>query len=422
MPTADPTRRCLLALEDGTLLSGQAFGATGTQAGEVVFNTSMMGYQEILTDPSYCGQIVTMTYPLMGNYGINLEDVESSRPHVFGFIVKELARRSSNYRSTVSLEGYLAENDIIGLQGIDTRALTRKLRNEGSMRGLLTTDIDDPAEAVRLAREAPSMVGADLVRQVAPAEAFTWTEGLDPEFTPSRGAADVRRVVAIDCGMKRNILRHLIDLGCEVRVVPPTVSADEVLAAEADGIFVSNGPGDPAAVHYAIDLLKSLIGKAPIFGICLGHQLLGHALGASTFKLKFGHRGGNQPVQNLSTGRVEITSQNHGFAIDRASLERAGAVSTHVNLNDHTLEGFVHPDRAILAVQYHPEASPGPHDATYLFDCFHAMMTTGRAPTGEQVAEAQADLQRRQAGEVRQRRDEHSSTAQKTTAGGIHRP
>ena len=404
------------------MLSGQGFGATGTQAGEVVFNTSMMGYQEILTDPSYCGQIVTMTYPLMGNYGINPEDVESSRPHVFGFVVKELARRSSNYRATISLEDYLLDNGIIGLQGVDTRALTRKLRTGGSMRGVLTTDIDDLAEAVRLARDAPSMTGADLVQRVAPAEASTWTEGLDATFTPSRVATDVRRVVAIDCGMKRNILRHLVDLGCEVRVVPPTLAAEEVLAVRPDGVFVSNGPGDPAAVHYAIDLLRSLVGKTPIFGICLGHQLLGHALGASTFKLKFGHRGGNQPVQNLATGRVEITSQNHGFAIDRTSLERTGAVSTHVNLNDQTLEGFVHPDQSILAVQYHPEASPGPHDATYLFDCFLTMMSTGRAPTGEQMAEAQAALQRRQAGEVRQRRDEALSSAHKTTAGGIHRP
>jgi len=390
MDRAPPTR-CRLALEDGTVWVGTPFGATGTQTGEVVFNTSMTGYQEILTDPSYCAQIVTMTYPLIGNYGINREDAESGRTQVAGFVIKELARRHSNYRATTSLEDYLAENNVIGLQGVDTRALTKKLRVDGAMRGLITTEIDDPVECVRLAREAPSQVGADLVRVVAPKNVSTWTQGLDSALTSPRTTSGAsHNVLAVDCGMKRNILRHLVDVGCRVRVVPPTMAADEILAYEPDGVFVSNGPGDPAAVHYAIDMLRGLLGKVPIFGICLGHQLLGLALGASTFKLKFGHRGANQPVRNLTTGRVEITSQNHGFAVEPKSLESAGGVPTHINLNDQTLEGFVHKEWPILAVQYHPEASPGPHDATYLFDCFATMMSTKAAPTGEQMAQATA--------------------------------
>ncbi len=400
--SAPPSKSsCTLALEDGTYFVGQAFGARGTQSGEVVFNTAMTGYQEILTDPSYCQQIVTMTYPQIGNYGVNETDVESSRPHVAGLVIKELARVPSNYRATLPLEEYLARNEIIGLQGIDTRALTKKLRVDGALRGLLTTEIDDPAECVRLARESPSMTGADLVKVVAPKECSAWKEGTVPLF-PSlargqegRSLIGSRRVAAIDCGMKRNILRKLVDVGCEVRVVPPTLSAEEILADRPDGVFVSNGPGDPAAVGYAVDLLKGLIGKVPIFGICLGHQLLGLAMGATTFKLRFGHRGANQPVQNLATGRVEITSQNHGFAVEAQSIETVGGVATHVNLNDGTLEGFVHRELPILAVQYHPEASPGPHDATYLFDCFATMMTTARPPSAEEMAAAQSALQGR---------------------------
>ena len=392
------TRRCTLALEDGTFLFGAGFGAGGTRLGEVVFNTSMTGYQEILTDPSYHSQIVTMTFPQIGNYGINSEDVESARPQVSGFVVRELARRVSNYRATQSLEDYLLDHNVVGIQGVDTRALAKKLRVDGAMRGVITTEIDDPAECVRRAREAPSMTGADLVRHVAPRDVSTWEEGLNTAFMPSHGAsAQPRTIVAIDCGMKRNILRHLVDMGCQVHVAPPTLSADQVLGYKPDGVLVSNGPGDPAAVHSAIDLLKGLLGKVPLFGICLGHQLLGRALGARTFKLKFGHRGANQPVQNLSTGRVEITSQNHGFAIDTGTLARAGGTATHVNLNDKTLEGFIHKDMLILAVQYHPEASPGPHDATYLFDCFDAMLSSGRAPTADEMSHAQTSLQHRKA-------------------------
>lgn len=392
-----PTNRpCMLAFDDGTVYSGSGFGAEGTRTGEVVFNTSMTGYQETLTDPSYCGQIVAMTCPQIGNYGVNEQDVESSRPWVAGFVVRELSRRFSNHRATLSLDEYLTDQGVVGIQGVDTRALTRKIRLAGVMRSVITTETQDPAECVRLARSAPKMEGTDLVCVVAPKESSIWQEGLDPAFTPARNAVGRgSRVVAIDCGMKRNILRHLVDIGCRVRVAPPTASAAEVLADSPDGVFISNGPGDPAAVGYAIELIKSLLGRVPMFGICLGHQLIALALGSKSFKLKFGHRGANQPVRNLGTGRVEITSQNHGFAIDVESLRRVGGEPTHINLNDETLEGFVHGDHAVLAVQYHPEASPGPHDATYLFDCFATMMSTKQAPTAQQMAEAQAMLQDR---------------------------
>lgn len=376
---------CILALENGTVLHGVHFGHCGTQTGEVVFNTSMTGYQEILTDPSYHGQIVTMTCPHIGNYGVNPQDVESNRPQVAGFVIRELARKHSNFRATLCLEDYLLEHEVVGIQGVDTRALTRMLRERGTMRGVISSETLDARKAVHLAQQSPGLIGADLVEEVFPAESSSWTEGLDPAYTLARNVDHPRsRVLVIDCGMKRNILRHLVNTGCDVKIVPPTWSAEKILGEKPDGVLVSNGPGDPAAVGYAIDLLKRLLGKVPIFGICLGHQLLGLALGAKTFKMKFGHRGSNQPVQNVTTGRVEITSQNHGFAIDTDSLEAAGGVATHINLNDRTLEGFAHKELPVLAVQYHPEASAGPHDAAYLFDTFATMMQTKRPAVLEQ--------------------------------------
>ncbi|MBN1490184.1 MAG: glutamine-hydrolyzing carbamoyl-phosphate synthase small subunit [Phycisphaerae bacterium] len=389
-------RICKLAFEDGAVHTGTAFGADGTRPGEVVFNTSLTGYQEILTDPSYCGQIVTMTYPLIGNYGVTAEDVESGGPKVEAFVIKELARRRSNFRSTLKLEEYLQQCGIPALQGVDTRAITRKLRIQGAMRGAISTEILDDTELVAVARGWTGIVGQDMVCRVAPKAESVWESGFESPFAMQpRGIGPSLNVVAIDCGMKQNILRNLVEAGCRVTVAPPHLDASEILARKPDGVFVSNGPGDPEPVQYATNTLRKLIGKVPIFGICLGHQLLGLALGAKTYKLKFGHRGGNQPVKNLATGRVEITSQNHGFAIDTPSLERAGGVPTHINLNDQTLEGFTHASEPLFSVQYHPEASPGPHDATYLFDCFTDMMRSGKAPTAEEMAAAQKRLESR---------------------------
>ncbi len=389
-----PQRICKLALEDGTVHTGTAFGADGTHVGEVCFNTSLMGYQEILTDPSYTGQIVTMTYPLIGNYGVTEEDVESAGPRVEGFVIKELAVRRSNFRATASLEEYLQRHGVVALAGVDTRAITRSLRVQGAMRGCISTEILDDVALVERARAWPGLVGEDMVRRVAPKTASPWSAGFESPFAmPPRGARRRFRVLAVDCGVKRNILRNLVEAGCDVTVIPPTWSAREVLDHRPDGVFVSNGPGDPEPVRYAIGLLRDLIGRLPIFGICLGHQLLALALGARTYKLKFGHRGGNQPVMNLATRRVEITSQNHGFAVETESLVRVGATPTHENLNDRTLEGFMHTSEPVFSVQYHPEASPGPHDATYLFDCFIDMMVSGKAPTAEEMAAAQARLQ-----------------------------
>lgn len=378
-----------LALEDGTVFTGRAFGASGTTEGEVVFNTSMTGYQEILTDPSYKGQIVTMTYPLIGNYGINRLDMESRRPHVAGFIIKELSPVPSNYRSDLTLSEYLAENNLIGIEGIDTRALTRRLRIRGAMRGILSTEILGDAALVARARGAAQMLGADWVKAVKPAENYSWdeTQGEWHEGAVHRG--DGLHVVAIDCGAKHNILRHLSERGLKVTVLPPDIEAAQILEHRPDGLFLSNGPGDPAALDYAVRPIKAVINQLPIFGICLGHQLLGRALGAETFKLKFGHRGGNQPVKNLDTGRVEITSQNHGFAVEERSLEQNGGVITHINLNDNTVEGFRHKDLPIFSVQYHPEASPGPHDASYLFDAFIELLKTRKPVTGARLAELQ---------------------------------
>lgn len=363
-----------LALEDGTVYTGRSFGATGQVAGEVVFNTSLTGYQEILTDPSYRGQIVTMTYPLIGNYGTTPLDAESAQVQVSGFVVRELTRLPSNFRSQYDLNAYLRDAKVTGIEGIDTRALVRRLRSRGAMNGILsTTELDDTA-LVKLARSAPAMAGRDLVREVVPEKSSQWDEGFGEfceHILPPRESD--RHVVAIDFGMKWNILRCLKQVGCNVTVMPGTSSVEEILAQKPDGIFLSNGPGDPAAVGYAVDTVKGLIGKKPIFGICLGHQLLGLALGGKTFKLKFGHRGANQPVLNKRTGRVEITTQNHGFAVDAESLPDSVEAS-HINLNDNTLEGLRHKELPVFGVQYHPEAAAGPHDSTYLFEEFHRAM------------------------------------------------
>ena len=378
-----------LALEDGTVFTGRGFGVAGDTLGEVVFNTSMTGYQEILTDPSYKGQIVTMTYPLIGNYGINRQDVESKQPHVAGFVIKELSPIYSNYRADLSLDDYLLENNIIGIEGIDTRALVRKLRLGGAMRGVLSTGGDDAATLVDRARHSAQMAGADWVKAVMPTGESEWSEG-PGEWSAGPVESGVGlHVVALDCGAKNNILRNLVERGIKVTVLPGNTTAETIMALKPDGLFVSNGPGDPAVLDYAIKPIQGVMDKLPTFGICLGHQLLGRAIGADTYKLKFGHRGGNQPVMNLDTGRVEITSQNHGFAVDRASLEKNGGVVTHVNLNDGTVEGFRHGKLPVFSVQYHPEASPGPHDAGYLFDAFVEMMKTKVAPTGERLAELQ---------------------------------
>jgi carbamoyl-phosphate synthase small subunit len=359
------------------VFSGQAFGAGGEKDGEVVFNTSMTGYQEILTDPSYYGQIVTMTYPLIGNYGINTEDMESKKPWLSGFVCRELSSIVSNYRHSERLEDYLARHGIIGLSGVDTRSIVLATRKQGAMKGILsTTDLDD-ARLVGKAKASPGLVGRDIAREVMPSEVMRWSsKNADEWRVLSDGAGtESLRVVAMDFGMKWNIARCLVETGCEVIVVPGTTSAADILAHRPDGVFVSNGPGDPEPLDYATRTLRDLARDVPIFGICLGHQLLGQALGGKTFKLKFGHRGANQPVLNQATGRVEITTQNHGFAVDAASLP-SDVVATHINLNDQTLEGLRHTTLPIFSVQYHPEASAGPHDSMYLFREFVTMMQT----------------------------------------------
>ncbi|MBU4273059.1 MAG: glutamine-hydrolyzing carbamoyl-phosphate synthase small subunit [Planctomycetes bacterium] len=382
-------RTAKLALEDGTIFTGTAFGADGEVDGEVCFNTSMTGYQEILTDPSYRGQIVTMTYPQIGNYGVNAEDVESRRPHLAGFVVREKSRRVSNFRADGDLDGYLKHWGIVGIEGIDTRRLVRRLRIEGAMKGVLSSNDLDDARLVARAKAGPGLIGRDLVREVVPEKPVEWTGPLSPwaklqsddatsaapSFNPEPSATGAARphVVALDYGMKWNIARHLFSLGCRVTILPGTATADEVLSHEPDGVLLSNGPGDPEPLDYAQRTIRDLLGRKPIFGICLGHQLLSLACGAKTYKLKFGHRGANQPVLNHRTGRVEITAQNHGFAVAADSLPDE-LETTHLNLNDETIEGVRHREYPAFSVQYHPEASAGPHDSDYLFDQFRAML------------------------------------------------
>ena len=367
-------KKTMLALADGWVFEGTSFGAEGESTGEVVFNTSMTGYQEILTDPSYKGQLVTMTYPQIGNYGTNDEDVESSRPWVEGFIVKEYLDFPSNWRSKRSLHTYLTENRIVGIQGIDTRALTRHIRDAGAQPGVISTVDLDPMSLFVKARALPKMNGLDLAQHVSCKKPYQWSESTW-DLGTGYGAKKASRykVVAYDYGIKRNILRLLTDAGCDVTVVPATMPAEEVLAMKPDGVFLSNGPGDPEPCTYAIENIKKLLGKRPIFGICLGQQLLGLALGGKTYKLKFGHRGGNQPIMDLSTRKVEIAAENHGFSVDLESVKDQ-VVMTHVNLNDQTCEGIQHKTLPAFSVQYHPESSPGPHDSRYLFQRFVDMM------------------------------------------------
>lgn len=376
--------KALLALEDGRIFSCRSFTGPGETGGEIVFNTSMTGYQEILTDPSYRGQLVTMTYPLIGNYGVNMQDVESDRIQVAGFLVREYQKFPSNFRSTGTLADYLKSYRIMGVEEIDTRALTRHIRNAGAMRAIISTRESDFDSLIGKAKQIPSMVGQDLVKGVSTEKPYFWIDGqpklfkaddpigLNHQIWQQKGVK--YSVVAFDFGIKYNILRSLDLAGCETLVVPASTTAEAVKSLAPDGIFLSNGPGDPEPVTYAIDTICDLLGYRPVFGICLGHQLLGIALGGSTFKLKFGHRGGNQPVKNLLTGRVEITSQNHGFAVDMNSINDRDVDVTHVNLNDDTLEGFRNLKLSVIAVQYHPEASPGPHDAGYLFKTFTDLM------------------------------------------------
>jgi carbamoyl-phosphate synthase small subunit len=365
----------ILALEDGRIFRGEAFGHTGTSTGEACFNTSMTGYQEVLTDPSYRGQIVAMTYPLIGNYGVNAEDAESREPHVRGFVVGELCESPSNWRSEQSLAEYFSAHGIIGIEGVDTRALTKHLRSAGAMRACLTTELSESA-ACEAAKDSPTMEGLDYVKEVSTAKGFTWSEESRDWTIPNpssgqegnyRKLPEARhRIVAYDFGVKFNILRRLRQEGFEVEVVNARTSAADVLARDPDGIFLSNGPGDPAALDDIHAEVRELIGRKPIFGICLGHQVLSHAFGGRTFKLKFGHRGGNQPVKDLRSGRISITSQNHGFATDADSLP-SNVEITHVNLNDETVEGIRCTSDPVFSVQYHPEAAPGPHDASYFF-------------------------------------------------------
>ena len=362
-------KKAVLALEDGSVFEGRSVGAEGETFGELVFNTSMTGYQEVLTDPSSAGQIVTMTYPLIGNYGVNLEDVESRKPFVEGFVMRECCFEPSNWRCTQTLPDYLHEHGIVAIDGVDTRTITTILRTKGAQRSVMSTIDLDQDSLVNKALSSPPMSGSDYVKAVSVTEPYEWNPDSTGRF----------RVVAMDYGIKYNILRLLASYGCRVIVMPATATLDEVLAQKPDGVFLSNGPGDPAALPYLYPVIKGLFGVKPIFGICLGHQLLGWAYGSVTYKLKFGHRGGNQPVMNHVTGRVEISAQNHGFAVDPKQIDSSQVLITHTNLNDHSVEGMAHKHYPVFSVQYHPESSPGPHDSRYLFERFIDMMENPRS-------------------------------------------
>lgn len=364
-------RKAFLALEDGLVFVGRAFGAEGEAFGEVVFNTSLTGYQEILTDPSYKGQMVTMTYPLIGNYGINFEDDESSKPWVEGFIIKELSPVVSNWRSQMSLDEYMKKWNKIGIEGIDTRKLVKHLRDNGAKKGIISTNDSDHKSLVKKAQDSMSIVGVDLVKEVSCKAPYDFDEVLPEKYRWGKEEKKKYSVVAIDSGVKKNILRKLNQHGFKVKVMPANSTAEQVLATKPDGVFLSNGPGDPSAVPYLVETVSKLVGKVPIFGICLGHQILGLALGGTTSKLKFGHRGGNHPVMDLQTRKVEITSQNHGFVIDMESFPKGEVELTHVNLHDNTIEGMAHKKHSAFSVQYHPENAPGPHDSDYLFERFY---------------------------------------------------
>lgn len=363
--------KAILLLEDGTIFTGRSFGAKGTAVGEVVFNTSMTGYQEITTDPSYFEQILTMTYPMIGNYGTSTDDWESRKLFCSGFIVKENCPFPSNWRDEKTFSDYLKENNVVGLEGIDTRKLVRHIRTQGAMRGIISSSELDVNKLKKKLDAYPGLVGRDIVQNVTLGKSYAWTKGVVDVLTGQECKPKPKyKVIAFDFGIKQNILRLLISHGCKVEVVPADTTAAQILKKKPDGVFLSNGPGDPAAVTYAIDAIRGLLGKLPIFGICLGHQLLGLALGGTTYKLKFGHRGANHPVKNLETGKIEITSQNHGFCVDINSLKDKNVELTHMNLNDNTLEGLRCKKLKAFSVQYHPEASPGPHDSQYLFKQF----------------------------------------------------